>query len=229
MPVGTRQQAVQAADHMPYSHHADGPVSVAHSELPDMGTSSVDLHDTPHNRANLNANTPQTAGRSVRRKVCKASSSDEQMVADMQAFEQQMVETCHDHPANFHDAEAAARQYDLMSIQRQAKALQDAEAMMQQDLQVAAETSQLQLCSDHLQQAADFVLKPSLYQSLSPTDLNSMMSAANHLLSVCQNVRDVTRQAEVQSLRHELQQLRTLNQCEQLQCLDLQRANRYMQ
>lgn len=224
---------MQAADHLPYSHHAGGSASVTHSDLPDIGTSSVgfevDLHDALRNRPHVNANTPQTAGRSVRRKVCKASSSDEQMVADMQAFEQQMVETCHDHPANFHDAEAAARQYDLMSIQRQAKALQDAEAMMQQDLQVAAEITQLQLCSDRLQQAAECVLKPSLFRSLSPTDLNSMISAANHLLSVCQNARDVTQQAEVQNLRHELQQLRTPNQCEQLQCLDLQRANRYMQ
>lgn len=52
----------------------------------------------------------------MRRKVCKASSSDEQMVADMQAFEQQMVETYHDHPANLSEAEAAARQHDLLSI-----------------------------------------------------------------------------------------------------------------
>ena len=202
---------------------------MAHRDMSDVGNCFDGQHDSLRSRVHVNADTPQTAGRSMRRKVCKASSSDEQMVADMQAFEQQMVENYHDHPANLSEAEAAARQHDLLSIQRQAKALQDAEAMMQQDLQVAAEVTQLELCSDRLQRAAEFILKPSLFRSLSPTDLNSMISAANHLLSVCQNARNVTQQAEMQNLRLELQQLRTLNQCEQLQCRDLRQANRYMQ
>lgn len=151
------------------------------------------------------------------------------MVADMQAFEQQMIEVCHHHPAKFTRANSAAQQRDFLSLHREAEALQDAEAMMQQDLEVAAEIAELELCSDRLQQAAAFVLKPSQFQSLSPIDLNKMMSAASHLLSVCQNAKDTIQRAEVQNLRQDLQQLRTLKQVEQMHSLELRRENRYAQ
>ena len=232
MPVQTRQQAIQAADRLPYSLYAGSSASVAArlspaGELPYIGMSSTGLD--PGDPAHLTANTPQTAGRSVRRKICEASPSDEEMVADMQAFEQQMVEIYQHHPDNLTEANSAAQQRDLMSLQREAEALQDAEAMIQQDLEVAAEIAELGFCSDRLQQAAEFILKPSRFQSLSPTDLNKIISAASHLLSVCQNAKDTMQQAELQNLRQDLQQLRTLNQVEQMHSLEVQRENRYAQ
>lgn len=64
--------------------------------------------------------------------------------------------------------------------------------MMQQDIEVAAEVAELQLCSDRLQQAVEFILKSRQFQSLSPTDLNKMISTASHLLSECQNAKYAT-------------------------------------
>ena len=227
MPVQTRQQAVQAADRLPYQHCVGSSAPVTARLLPGcIGISSADPRDPAH----VAAHTPRTAGRSVRRKICEALPSDEQMVADMQAFEQQMVDQqMVDHPAKSTEATTAAQQRDLLSLQREAEALQDAEAMMQQDLEVAAETAELQLCSDRLQQAAELILIPSQFRSLSPTDLNKMISTASHLLSVCQNAKDAAQQAELQNLRQEVQQWRSLNQLEQMQCFGLRRENRYAQ
>lgn len=66
------------------------------------------------------------------------------MVADMQAYEQQMVEgflhplCC---PADTTKSAATANQRDLLSLQREAQALQDAEAQMQRDVEAAAEVT----------------------------------------------------------------------------------------
>lgn len=232
MPVQTRQQAMQATDRLPSSHYAaDSALTTARllpaGELPYTGISSADRD--PRDRAHVTANTPQTTGRSIRRKICEASPSDEEMIADMQAFEQQLGEVYQDRPAKLTEANTAAQRRDLWSLQREAEALQDAEAMLQQDLEVAAETAEHELCSYWLQQAAEYVIKPSQIQSLGPTAVSKMMSAASQLLSVCQHARDATQQAEVQNLRQELQQSRTLNQVEQMQCLELQQANWYAQ
>ena len=215
---------MQAADRLPHSHTAGSYARLLPAgDLP----SSAGLDPGP--QAHVTANTPHTASRSVRRKMCEASPSDEEMVADMQAFEQQMIGVYQDHPAKFTQADAAAQQRDLLSLQREAEALQDAEALMQQDMEVAAEIAELELCSDQLLQASDYILKPSQFKCLSPTDLNKMMSAASHLLSVCQHAKDAAQQAEVQNLRQRLQQLQTINQVEQMQCLELRQANRYAQ
>lgn len=122
--------------------------------------------------------TPQTAGRCVRRRLCEASPTEEQMVADMQAFEQEMVEGYLNHlscSANATESAATAHHRDLLSLQREAQALQDAEAEMQQDLEVAAEikaeTEHLALCSDRLREAADLILDSGRIFSLAPTTL----------------------------------------------------------
>ena len=245
MPVQTRQQATQAANQLPHSHYTGDSASNRLLPtggllgLPESGMLPSQLCHDQHDRVRANANTPQTAGRCVRRRICEASHSDEQMVADMQAFEQQMVEGYQDYlgcPAKFNDAEAAAHQRNLFSLQREAEALEDAEAKMQQDLEVAAEIAELELCSEHLQLAADLVMKPSRFQALSLTDLNKMISAANHVVSVCQHAKAATQQAEVENLREsiqsmeqEVQHLQALTQEEHLQCLELRQSNRYVQ
>ena len=96
------------------------------------------------------------------------------MVADMQAYEQQMVEGFLEHPscpADTTKAAATANQRDLLSLQREAQALQDAEAQMQRDLEaaaeVAAETEYLRLCWERLHDAADLILNPASYSPLS--------------------------------------------------------------
>lgn len=156
------------------------------------------------------------------------------MVADMQAFEQEMVEGYLNHlscSANATESAATAHHRDLLSLQREAQALQDAEAEMQQDLEVAAEikaeTEHLALCSDRLREAADLILDSGRIFSLAPTTLHEMMSAANHLLSKCQMAKDVAQQTEMQLLKDELHQLKKLHKEDTLRYSDLQRTNRY--
>lgn len=156
------------------------------------------------------------------------------MVADMQAYEQHMVEGFLEHlgcPADTIKSAATAKQRDLLSLQREAQAQQDTEAQLQRDLQaaaeVAAETEYLGLCRERLYDAADLILNPSKFFSLDTTKLQQTMSAANHLLSRCQLAKDAAQQAEIQRLEHEVQQFKTLHKEEMLRCSGLQHRNRY--
>ena len=205
MPVQTRQQAHVRCLLCP-QHSV---LSTSAGLLPASGM----VQSQP--AATLQTDTPQTAGRRVRRRLCEASPTEEQMVADMQAYEQQMLDgfleppSC---PADTTKAAATANQRDLLSLQREAQALQDAEAQMQRDLEaaaeVAAETEYLRLCWERLHDAADLILNPSKLVSL-------------------QIAKDAAQQAEVQRLERELQQVKTLHKEDMVRCSGLQQTNRY--
>lgn len=215
------RQATQAASHRQCSQHA----VECSPALAGMANSSMPHIRDPQQAAT--ANTPQTAGTSVRRRLCEASPSEEQMVADMQAYEQQMAEGYQDYlacPVNITDAEAAANQRNLTSLQQEAEEMQKAEAEMQQDLEAAAEAAELESHSECLQAAAEFILTPSSLPHLYTDDMY-IQKSIKHLLAICEKAQTSRQQAEVQTLRQEILQLQMQSAGDKFQNAALQATN----
>ena len=229
MPVQTRQ-STQAASH-PRRLQYDGkclPASACTLTTAALASGRTSQAQAPQQAST--ANTPQTAGRSVRRRICEASPSDEQMVADMQAYEQQMAEgyqECLGCTVNITDTGAVAKlnQRNLTSLQHEAEELQTAEAQIQQDLEVAAEAAALESHSECLHAAADFILTPNQSPFLAADNIQKTVQAAKHLLSICEKAQNFRQQAELQTLRQEIQQLQMRSAEDKNQCAALQATN----
>ena len=90
------RRATQAAGEQHYTQDNDERSSapadaINTAQLPTSSTAHHQAH-AEQQEASVAAHTPHAGGRNVRRRICEASASEEQMVADMQAFEQQRAE-----------------------------------------------------------------------------------------------------------------------------------------
>lgn len=153
---------------------------------------------------------------------CTATPSDEQLLAELEDFDQQCLQAyitssrSTDQAPHFEDEaefnlfqqEAAAR-CKLDAARREAEALLEADAEQDSVLQAAAQSAlaEREACCQQLHFAAELMSKPHKFSEMAMEDLSNLQAAAQHFLSVCNDVRDLLHEEELIKVQREKQKI----------------------
>ena len=148
-----------------------------------------------------------------------ATHSDEQIIAELQQYDQQCLDadiaSCSNSTSfepDFQDEaeytefqQGATTQRRLDAARREAEALFESEMEQQDALQAAVQSARAEqeACCQQLRLAAELIMDNDRFDNMNVEELSALQAAAQHFLTTCHEVRETLHKQQLTKMREE--------------------------